>query len=140
VQDYETLLLLARKLKEVKKQVGELQSRTETVQKLEGPKGKDGLDGRDGRDGKDGKDGLPGKDGKDGLDGKNGVSVVDAYVAADSSLVLKLSDGTEIDVGTFLSESLTASVTRVQRAAGPNIYVQSEEPANPQPGDLWFTI
>lgn len=69
-----------------------------------GPAGKDGKNGKDGAKGADGfqgRDGRDGKDGVDGKDGKDGVSVQDAYLAADGSLVIVLSDGREIDVGSL---------------------------------------
>ena len=65
----------------------------------QGYDGKAGKDGRDGKDGKDGKIGKDGKDGKDGENGNEGVSVVDAKVDFDNSLVLTLSNGNEIDAG-----------------------------------------
>lgn len=66
-----------------------------------GDKGDKGEKGKDGKDGRDGLDGKPGKNGKDGVDGKDGVSVVDATIAADNSLVFYLSDGSEIDAGSL---------------------------------------
>ena len=84
-----------------------------------------GAPGRDGKDGKDGKDGLPGpagingaqgKDGIDGVDGKDGVSVVDAKIDFDGSLVITLSNGDEIDAGlvvpTAVAEQYNAFMTR----------------------------
>lgn len=70
--------------------------------RVPGPVGATGTQGRDGdngKDGRDGRDGINGKDGQDGRDGDDGVSVVDAYFAADNSLVLSLSNGEEIDAG-----------------------------------------
>jgi hypothetical protein len=67
-----------------------------------GAPGKDGKDGKNGKDGKDGMSGPAGRDGKDGVDGKDGadgVSVVDARIDFDNSLVITLSDGTQIDAG-----------------------------------------
>lgn len=67
-----------------------------------GERGADGIDGKDGINGTNGLDGLdgkPGKAGADGKDGKDGVSVVDAEIAVDGSLIFKLSDGKIIDVG-----------------------------------------
>lgn len=61
-----------------------------------GPKGADGLPGKDGRDGRDGKDGI---DGINGIDGKNGVSVIDASVEFDNSIVFTLDNGNIIDAG-----------------------------------------
>lgn len=65
----------------------------------QGPVGPAGKDGRDGRDGVDGKNGRDGEDGRNGVDGKDGISVVDVNIDIDNSLVVKLSDGTEIDAG-----------------------------------------
>jgi len=90
-----------------------------------GPQGKDGRDGLDGKDGKDGRDGLNGLDGKDGRDGKDGkdgpagedgVSVVDANIEFDGSLVFTLSDGSEIDAGQInVFEGITQ--TLIQQAS-----------------------
>lgn len=97
----ETLgVVLDQKLSEIDTQVS-------TVSKLigpQGPKGEKGDKGAQGpqgvgKDGKDGLNGKDGKDGKDGTDGKEGVSVVNASVALDGSLVLELSDGSEVDAG-----------------------------------------
>jgi hypothetical protein len=49
--------------------------------------------------GKDGYDGTDGKDGKDGADGSPGVGVHSAELDLDGHLVLKLTDGSEIDCG-----------------------------------------
>lgn len=105
------LLVLAKEFANLRKDVKEVLKMPVGPQ---GPAGKDGVAGQDGRNGKDGKDGkdgargldgFQGRDGKDGVDGrdgrdgKDGVSVQDAYLAADGSLVICLSDGREIDVG-----------------------------------------
>jgi len=77
--------------------------------------GRDGIDGKDGRDGKNGKDGRDGKDGKtgpqgpkgqDGVDGIDGVSVSNANIDFDGSLIIALSDGREINVGEVVSTEL----------------------------------
>lgn len=64
-----------------------------------GERGLPGKDGKDGKNGRDGVDGRNGKDGVDGVDGKDGVSIIDAYIDFDGSLVIKLSDGKEINAG-----------------------------------------
>ena len=61
------------------------------IQGLKGEKGDRGFDGAPGRDGKDG------KDGKDGRDGNDGVSVVNAFLDFDNSLVIELSNGKQIN-------------------------------------------
>ncbi len=74
----------------------------------DGQDGAPGIDGRPGRDGKDGKDGRPGRDGvdgqsgRDGIDGKDGVSVTNAFLDFDNSLVIELSDGRQINAGEVL--------------------------------------
>ena len=75
-----------------------------------GDKGADGKQGKDGRDGKDGKDGLNGKDGKDG---KDGVSVTDAKIDFDGSLVITLSTGQEINVGEVVAPELQEKIKLV---------------------------
>ena len=67
-----------------------------------GDKGEQGVPGKDGADGKNGlngKDGINGKDGKDGVDGEDGEEapkIVDAEIAIDDTLLLTLSDGSQI--------------------------------------------
>jgi len=77
--------------------------------------GRDGINGKDGRDGKDGKAGRDGKDGaqgpqgpkgKDGVDGIDGVSVANANIDFDGSLIIALSNGREINVGEVVSTEL----------------------------------
>jgi len=75
-----------------------------------GDKGADGKQGRDGRDGKDGKDGLNGKDGQDGQDG---VSVTDAKIDFDGSLVITLSTGQELNVGEVVAPELQERIKLV---------------------------
>lgn len=65
----------------------------------DGRPGRDGKDGRPGRDGKDGKDGAPGRDGVPGMDG---VSVTNAFLDFDNSLVIELSNGLQINAGEVL--------------------------------------
>ena len=83
---------------------------------------KDGQDGRDGLDGRAGKDGRPGRDGVDGprgldglngvngIDGEDGVSVIDARIDFDGSLIITLSDGRELNVGEVVSQDLAEKI------------------------------
>jgi hypothetical protein len=99
-----------------------LQDQIQTVEKLQGPKGDKGDQGdigppgpagRQGERGERGSDGLPGPEGtpgSDGQDGQDGVSVVDAELDVDNHLVLKLSDGSEIDAGSLLGLASTSDV------------------------------
>ena len=89
--------------------------------------GRDGIDGRDGKDGKDGKpgkEGRPGRDGKDGKDGLNGadgqdgVSVVNAHIDFDGSLVIHLSSGKEINVGEVVAQDLAEKIKVITNGGG----------------------
>lgn len=80
---------------------------------------KDGVDGKDGKDGKDGrigKDGVKGEKGDkgdkgdNGLDGQDGVSVTDAKIDFDGSLVITLSTGKEISVGEVVSPEIAEKI------------------------------
>ena len=75
-----------------------------------GDKGADGKQGKDGRDGKDGKDGI---NGKDGADGKDGVSVRDAKIDFDGSLIITLSTGQELNVGEVVAPELQERIKLV---------------------------
>jgi hypothetical protein len=75
-----------------------------------GDKGERGLDGRQGVDGKDGRDGINGRDGKDGVDG---ISVTDAKIDFDGSLVITLSTGKELNVGEVVAPELVEKIKLV---------------------------
>jgi hypothetical protein len=75
-----------------------------------GDKGERGLDGRQGVDGKDGRDGINGRDGKDGVDG---ISVTDAKIDFDGSLIITLSTGREINVGEVVAPELQEKIKLV---------------------------
>jgi hypothetical protein len=82
----------------------------------DGKDGKDGRDGVNGRDGKAGRDGAKGDkgdaglNGRDGVDGKDGVSVTDAKIDFDGSLVITLSSGQEINVGEVVSSDIAEKI------------------------------
>jgi hypothetical protein len=98
-----------------------------------GDKGDAGLNGLDGRTGKDGKNGI------DGKDGSNGVSVVDAEIAVDDHLVLKLSDGKIIDAGEMpTADKVNGMLATIHER--PQVTVSSTAPPNPQLNDLWLQI
>jgi hypothetical protein len=109
----------------------------------DGKDGKDGKNGKDGVNGKDGRDGANGKDGKDGKQGKtgnDGVGVIDAEIAVDDHLVLKLSNGDIIDAGE-LPKRESGGFGGVHVAGNAyQITVAATAPANPQLNDLWFDI
>jgi hypothetical protein len=92
------------------KELPKLVEQVTIVQKLEGPQGPQGVQGPQGDkgdQGERGEQGLPGRDGSngiDGRDGKDGISVVEAKIDFDDSLVFTLSDGSLINVGEVKGE------------------------------------
>lgn len=74
-----------------------------------------------------------------GAKGKDGVSVVDADIAADGHLVLKLSNGSIVDAGELpmADDYKTMLQTIINK---PQITVAATAPPNPQPNDLWYDI
>lgn len=92
------------------RELPKLEEKVDTVKKLKGEQGERGLKGdkgdagRDGKDGKDGRDGIDGTSGKSGQDGSDGISVIDAKLDFDDTLILKLSNGKEINVGEVRGE------------------------------------
>lgn len=92
------------------KELPKLTEKVLVVQKLEGKQGKDGKQGpkgdsgKVGVNGKNGANGIDGRNGKDGKDGEDGVSVINAKVDFDDSLVFTLSDGKKINVGEVKGE------------------------------------
>ena len=99
---------------------------------------KDGKDGRDGRNGRDGKDGLPGRDGvdgkdglngRDGKDGQDGISVTNASIDFDGSLVFYLSDGTEVNVGEIVPVDIAEKI-KVINTMSTNAAVEIKDEGN----------
>jgi hypothetical protein len=108
-----------------------------------GTAGKDAV-GKRGEKGDKGEKGDPGKDGKDGIGkagqaGKQGISVVDAEIAIDDHLVLKMSDGKEIDAGELPKAGNSGGSVFVSGNAW-QITVSSTAPSNPELNQLWFDI
>ena len=91
-----------------------IEKRVASIQ--DGRDGADGKDGRDGKDGKNGRDGAKGdrgergQDGIDGVDGNDGVSVVNANIDFDGSLIISLSDGRELNVGEVVSADIAEKI------------------------------
>lgn len=131
-------LFMGKCMEAFEKRISSLEAR-QLVHGKDGRDGKDGKDGRDGKDGKAGATGSTGPAGKAGTDGKAGVSVVDAEVAADDHLVLKLSNGKIIDAGELpAGRSNDGSVFVAGNAW--QITVSSTAPSSPQLNDLWLDI
>lgn len=99
-----------------------IESRVRSIK--DGKDGKDGKNGANGRDGRDGstgpmgpkgKDGLNGRDGKDGVDG---ISVTDAHIDFDGSLIISLSNGRTINVGEVVAPDLTEKIKVIANGGG----------------------
>jgi hypothetical protein len=89
--------------------------------------GRDGMNGKDGRDGKDGKNGRDGakgdrgergQDGRDGSDGADGVSVSNARIDFDGSLIITLSTGVELNVGEVVAPDLAERIKVITNGGG----------------------
>ena len=110
-------IILATQLKTLRERVSALVAVPVPLDGLEGPRGPVGASGDQGpkgEDGKPGKEGSKGPKGDKGDEGKQGVSVVDARIDFDNSLVLTLSDGREIDCGTITASEAKALVSLKQ--------------------------
>lgn len=83
-----------------------------------GRDGRDGVDGRPGKDGAPGTTGPAGRDGRDGVDGKDGVSVTDAKIDFDGSLIISLSNGREINVGEVVAPDLAERIKVITNGGG----------------------
>jgi hypothetical protein len=87
----------------------------------DGKDGKNGANGRDGRDGATGPMGPRGKDGlngRDGKDGEDGVSVTDAHIDFDGSLIISLSSGRTINVGEVVAPDLAEKIKVITNGGG----------------------
>ena len=83
-----------------------------------GSDGRNGRDGKPGRDGVNGKQGPPGTPGKDGTDGIDGVSVTNANIDFDGSLVISLSSGQQINVGEVVPPELERQLVELRQGGG----------------------
>ena len=108
VQDNVDLIVEAIKLME--KKVTDQLEIAKSIVPEKGDKGDKGDRGADGKAGRDGLDGRDGKDGRDGVDGADGVSVTDAKIDFDGSLVITLSTGREINVGEVVAPDLAEKI------------------------------
>jgi len=101
------------------KELPKLTEQVDTVKKLKGEQGERGLKGDKGdkgdagKDGIDGRNGIDGSTGKDGKDGEDGVSVVDAKIDFDGSLIITLSTGKELNVGEVVAPDLAEKIKLV---------------------------
>ena len=138
-------MFLAKVIESLYPRIEELESR----QLQKGDKGDKGEKGDKGVKGDRGDNGLPGvqgligpqgkegKSGKDGKQGKDGISVVDAEIALDEHLVLKLSDGKELDAGKLPKSDMSGVFVS---GNAWQVTVSATAPENPQLNQLWLDI
>jgi hypothetical protein len=99
-----------------------IEQRVATIK--DGQDGRNGVDGRAGKDGRAGRDGAmgprgaAGTDGRDGRDGVDGVSVTDARIDFDGSLIISLSSGREINVGEVVAPDLAEKIKVITNGGG----------------------
>ena len=99
-----------------------IEKRVSTIK--DGRDGQNGSDGRDGKDGKAGRDGATGPrgfdglNGKDGRDGEDGVSVTEAHIDFDGSLIISLSNGRVINVGEVVAQDLAEKIKVISNGGG----------------------
>ena len=126
----ENVQLVIQALKKIESDIQDKYDGVTTVIEKRVSSIKDGRDGRDGVDGKAGKDGRPGRDGATGLrgidgvngvngvDGDDGVSVVDAHIDFDGSLIIGLSSGRAINVGEVVAPDLAEKIKVITNGGG----------------------
>jgi hypothetical protein len=99
-----------------------IESRVASIK--DGKDGRDGTNGRDGRAGRDGSTGAmgpkgaDGRNGVDGQDGVDGVSVTDAHIDFDGSLIISLSSGRTINVGEVVAPDLADKIKVITNGGG----------------------
>jgi hypothetical protein len=99
-----------------------IESRVASIK--DGKDGRDGTNGRDGRAGRDGSmgpmgpKGADGRNGVDGQDGADGVSVTDAHIDFDGSLIISLSSGRTINVGEVVAPDLADKIKVITNGGG----------------------
>jgi hypothetical protein len=88
------------KVAELMLKEADIQNKAKIVEGAIGPRGADGLNGRDGRD------------------GENGVSVSDAHIDFDGSLIISLSSGRVINVGEVVAPDLAEKIKVITNGGG----------------------
>lgn len=122
------LLVLAKEFSKLRSEVKNVLALPVGPEGKQGEKGTPGKDGKDGLNGRDGigmqgpagapgRDGRDGQDGKDGVDGQDGVSVTNAYVDFDGSLVIELSNGNQIDAGFVSADNRDSVIQQIKSGA-----------------------
>ena len=101
--------------KAIEKRVATIKDGKDGRNGVDGKAGKDGRAGRDGATGPRGSDGLNGNDGRDGIDG---VSVTDAHIDFDGSLIIGLSSGRIINVGEVVAPDVAEKIKIIANGGG----------------------
>lgn len=117
--------LIIDEIKKIKQDVQTQLNYARSIIPERGPKGDQGERGLDGAPGRDGIDGRNGRDGKDGKDGNDGISVTDAKIDFDGSLIITLSTGREINVGEVVSPDLAEKI-KVTMSTNSSLTVSDE--------------
>jgi len=117
--------LIIDEIKKIKQDVQTQLDYARSIIPERGPKGDQGERGIDGAPGRDGVDGRNGRDGKDGKDGNDGISVTDAKIDFDGSLIITLSTGREINVGEVVSPDLAEKI-KVTMSTNSSLTVSDE--------------
>jgi hypothetical protein len=113
--------LIVEAIRTIERKVAAKLIEVESIVREKGEKGDKGADGRNGQPGKDGANGRNGQNGlngKDGQDGADGVSVTDAHIDFDGSLIITLSTGREINVGEVVAPDLAEKIKLVTSGGG----------------------
>ena len=130
-------LVLADRLKKLKDRVDSLATKQTEIQTIKGDQGPKGEQGDRGFDGAPGLDGRNGKDGANGAEGKDGISVTNAEIALDGSLVLYLSNGKQIDCGEVVKETSDKILQTIKQGSISRLEdIQDILLANAKDGDL----
>ena len=114
-------------LKRVDSSAETVETRVKAIK--DGKDGKNGLDGRSGKDGINGKAGQDGRNGKDGINGvsgergQDGISVSDAHIDFDGSLIISLSNGQELNVGEVVPFDVAEKIKVIGNGGGTSQFV-----------------
>jgi len=117
--------LIIDEIRKIRQETKEQLDYARSIVPEQGPKGDQGDRGLDGAPGRDGADGKDGRDGRDGKDGQDGVSVTDAKIDFDGSLIITLSTGREINVGEVVAADLAEKI-KVTMSTNGAVAIQDE--------------
>ena len=113
--------LIVEAIRTIERKVAAKLTEVESIVREKGEKGDKGADGRNGLPGKNGapgRDGRDGVNGQDGQDGTDGVSVSDANIDFDGSLIITLSNGRVLNVGEVVAPDLAEKIKVITNGGG----------------------